>query len=116
MDELDKVINRAGRADEPVGEDDLRLVVPAVEALCRGGLSYALDHLRPDAFDRAADAAGRLGSEELSRALHAAAEIGRNHPGFNLDRAVTDFDDQHSPESLYGSLRGVVAHRRERSP
>lgn len=114
MDELDTTITRAGRASDPVGDEDLRLVAPAVHALCRGGLGYALDHLRPDAFDRAADAARRLGSDELSRALHDAAEIGRTHRGFGLDRAVTDFDGQHRSESLYESLRGVVAERQAR--
>ncbi|GIJ54222.1 hypothetical protein [Virgisporangium aurantiacum] len=111
MDEVDRIIHHAHRGRS--ADDDLGLLVPAVEALRRGGLSYALDHLRVEAFDRAADAARRLGSDDLDRTLRSAAEIARGHRGFALDRATADFDRRHGPAALHRALRETVtAHRR----
>jgi hypothetical protein len=114
VDEVDRIIDQAYRGRS--ADDDVRLVVPAVEALRHGGLSYALDHLRPDAFDRAAYAARRLGSDELGRTLHTAAEIARRHRGFALDRATADFDRGHGPASLRRALRDLVAAHRRADP
>jgi hypothetical protein len=111
MDDVDRMIDEAHRGH--TADDDLRILVPAVEALSHGGLSYALDHLRVDAFERAADAARRLGSDRLDRTLRSAAEVGRSYRGFALDRAIADFDGQHGPAALHGALREtVLAHRR----
>jgi hypothetical protein len=113
VDELDRMIDDVhhGRST-----DDLGLLVPAVEALRRGGLSYALDHLRAEAFDRAADAARRLGSDDLGETLRSAAEIARAHRGFALDRATADFDRRHGAASLHQALcETVTAHRRSDS-
>lgn len=109
MDDVDRVIDslhaRAGSADE---KGDLQILIPAVEALRHGGLSYALDHLRAGSFDRAADAARRLGSDELGRLLNEVAEIARTHRGFALDRAAADFDRRHGAAALHEALRAAV--------
>jgi hypothetical protein len=111
VDEVDRIIDHAHRGRST--DDDLGLLVPAIEALRHGGLSYALDHLRAEAFDRAADAARRLGSDDLGRTLRSAAEIARSHRGFALDRATADFDRRHGAASLHRALRETVtAHRR----
>jgi hypothetical protein len=114
MDEVDRIIDRVHRGRS--ADDDLGLLVPAVEALSHGGLSYALDHLRVEAFDRAADAARRLGSEDLGRTLNSAAEIARGHRGFALDTATADFDRRYGAASLHRALRETVAAHRRLDP
>lgn len=109
MDDVDRIIDDAHRGRST--DDDLPILVPAVEALCHGGLSYALDNLRIEAFDRAADAARRLGSDELDRTLRSAAEIAREHRGFALDRAIADFDGRHASTALHRALRETVVTR-----
>lgn len=101
--------------DEPErpadGAGELALLVPPVEALCHGGLLYALDRLRPEAFDRAADAARQLGADDLGQLLDDAAEIARTRRGFARDRAAADFDGRHGAESLREALRETMTAR-----
>lgn len=115
MDEVDLIIDRARRQDG--GTDDARelhLLVSVVDALVRGGLGYAMEYFRTHSFDQAAQAGRRLGADELSRMLAAAADIVRSRRGFELDRAIADWDERHGATALVDALHAAVSAGRVR--
>jgi hypothetical protein len=112
VDDVDLIIDRARRQDAGSGDDrELHRLVAVVDPLIRGGLGYAMDHLRARCFVRGGEAADRLGADDLSRALAAAADIAETRRGFGLDRAIADWDAQHRPLALAGALRAAVSAR-----
>lgn len=116
MDDVDRIIERARHhAADGAGDRLLSRVLPVLDALCRGGLSYAMDWYRPAVFTDAADAGGKLGSAELAELLTEAAHIARTCRGRRLHEAIASYDRRYQTDTIDHMLRTAVAHRwRER--
>jgi hypothetical protein len=109
MDDVDMVIHRARHGE---GDRDLVGLVKVLDALHRGGLSYALDWYETGVFDRAVAAGRRLGAERIAELLATAAGIARsrNRPG--LADAIDAFDSRYRADSVAGDLRAALEAQR----
>jgi hypothetical protein len=105
VDDVETLIARARHGE---GDSELAGLVQVLDALSRGGLSYALDWHELHVFDQAAAAGRTLGAERVADLLVDAADIARSHRGFDLQRAIASFDDRYRPISVDHELRNAL--------
>ena len=119
MDDADVIIDRA-RYDAAnsggEGDRDLRSVVPVLDALNRGGLSYAIDWFPVDRLERAADAGRRLGADRIADMLAEAVGIAKSRDGQELDAAIAAFDTDYPARTFESEMRAAVDTRRRQAP
>ncbi|GAB3842972.1 hypothetical protein ACFPIJ_00170 [Dactylosporangium cerinum] len=111
--------NRGRDVDRNPGGDGDRLValvLPVLDALRRGGLSYAMDHHRPARFDDAAEAGRHLDSPQLRALLEEAARIVAVHRGRRLTAEADAFDARYTVKAIDRALRDAVDARLRADP